>query len=185
MSHRPLIHMLVAALVAFGGLTIPGLGQTLLLEARGGLGMRDVVKPDTNFLDPTRLRDINAELLVSIPNPATLLLPGEFRPHLGASFDPGAGDGFAYAGLSWTVRAPVVPVFVEAGLGAAVQSDVINQGASRFGCAVQAQAQASVGLDVLPNLAVMVSVQHIRDFGLCGQADNPMSNAGLRLGVRF
>lgn len=184
MSYRHLIHMLVVAL-ALGGLTVPSLGQTLLLEARGGLGMRDVGQPGTDLFDPTRLRDINAELLVSIPNPATLLLPGELRPHLGASFDPGAGDGYAYGGLSWTFRAPVVPVFVEAGLGAAVQSDVLNNGGSRFGCGVQAQAQASIGVDVLPNVAVMASVQHIRDFGLCGQADDPMGNAGLRLGVRF
>lgn len=180
--HRLFSQVLTVALL-LGAITCPALGQTLLLEVRGGVGVGEIGQKDINLLDPSRLREINAELLLSIPNPATLLLPGELRPHLGASFGP--EDGYVYAGLSWTFRAPVVPVFVEAGLGGAVQSDVLEKRTTRFGCLVQGQAQASVGFDVLPNVAVMGTVQHLRDLGLCGQPDNPTTRAGLRLGLRF
>ncbi|MBD8066620.1 acyloxyacyl hydrolase [Devosia sp. PTR5] len=171
---------LAALLVASAALVSGAMAQgTLLLEARGGVAAHDV-GGGVSLFDPTRVQDINAEMLFTIPNLSAWVPLGELRPHLGATFNIAGHESFGYAGLSWTVRAPVVPVFLEAGLGAAVHNSK-----ARFGCGVLAEAQASLGIDVLPNTALMGTVQHVTDFGFCGTASRPLTTAGLRLGVRF
>lgn len=177
-------------ILALAGTTLAGTVQvaaqnTMLLEMRGGVAMHDFGKAGTNLFDPTRVRDINAELLFTVPNLNAWAFVGELRPHIGATVSLAGQESFAYAGMSWTVRAPVLPVFAEAGLGAALHSSSFQAIKTRFGCDVLLEAQGSLGVEVLPFTAIMASLQHVSDFGLCGTASDPVTTAGLRVGVRF
>lgn len=164
----------------------PALAQIAFLpEIRGGIAARDVLQPGVNLFDPGRVRDVNAELLFSLPDLNAWTVLGELRPHLGATFNLEGRESLAYAGLSWTFRAPVLPIMAEVGAGGALHGGSFGGTATRFGCAVLAQAQASVGLDILPGTTLMATVQHATDFGLCNTPNDGLTTAGLRLGVRF
>lgn len=154
-------------------------------ELRGGIFARDAFAPGGNLFDANRIRDFNAELLFSVPDLNAWTLAGELRPHLGATFNTDGGENLVYTGLSWTFRPPLLPVFAEVGGGAALHSASFSNAPSRFGCAVLAQGQASVGVEFLPRTALMATVQHATDFGLCNTPNSGMTSAGLRLGIRF
>lgn len=154
-------------------------------ELRGGIFARDAFEAGGNLLDGNRIRDFNAELLFSVPDLNAWTIAGELRPHLGATFHTDGGENLVYTGLSWTFRPPLLPIFGEVGGGAALHSASFSDTPSRFGCAVLAQGQASVGVEFLPRTALMATVQHVTDFGLCNSASKDMTSAGLRLGIRF
>jgi len=156
-----------------------------LPEIRGGIAAHDVARPGSGLLDPARVRDVNVELLFSAPGLDGWALLGELRPHLGVTLSLAGQESLVYAGLSWTVRAPVIPVFAEIGLGGALHDGGLKGGPPRFGCAALFHGQASLGVEVLPRTALMATVQHATDAGLCGVADDPLTIAGLRLGIRF
>lgn len=164
----------------------PAWAQVAFLpEIRGGVAARDVLTPGTNLFDPGRVRDLNVELLFAVPDLNAWTVLGELRPHLGASISLNGKESLAYAGLSWTFRAPVLPIMAELGLGGALHSGSLGTAPSRFGCAVLAQGQASIGVEVLPRTTLMATLQHATDFGLCNTANDGLTMAGLRLGVRF
>lgn len=178
---RPLISLCLALAA-----TLPALAQiTPLPEIRGGIAVRDAFAGNSNLLDPARVRDVNVELLFGLPDLNAWTVLGELRPHLGATVNFDNKESLAYAGLSWTFRTPVLPLMAEVGGGAALHSGSFDAARSRFGCPVLAQAQASVGVDILPFTTVMATVQHATDFGLCHTPNDGMTTAGLRLGVRF
>ncbi|WP_052951646.1 acyloxyacyl hydrolase [Devosia soli] len=176
-----LMPLLMLALLA-----VPAAAQVNILpEVRGGVAMRDIGRANAQLFDPAQIRDLNVELLFAIPDLNAWNPIGELRPHLGATVNLEGRESLAYGGLSWTFRAPVVPVFIEAGLGGALHSGSFQATPSRFGCAVLAEAQASVGVEILPGTSLMATLQHATDFGLCGKAADGLTTAGLRLGVRF
>lgn len=183
--HKALLRFL-ASLVLVAAAASPALAQIAFLpEIRGGVAARNVLEPGVNLFDPGRVRDINAELLFTVPDLNAWTVLGELRPHLGATFNLEGRESLAYAGLSWTFRAPVLPIMAEVGAGGALHSGSFGGTQTRFGCAVLAQAQASVGVEVLPGTTLMATVQHATDFGLCNTPNDGLTTAGLRLGVRF
>jgi hypothetical protein len=136
------------------------------------------------LLSAERISDANVELLFSAFGPA--LTPLEFRPHVGATLNFRGHESIGYAGLSATFRLPLLPVFAEASLGGAIHNgSMIAEDAPRqFGCTVLARGSASVGVDVLPGTAVMLTAEHLTDGGMCGDSE-ALTNVGVRLGLRF
>ncbi len=127
------------------------------------------------------------ELLYSIPDLNAWVLLGELRPHLGATVSFAGQEHLVYGGLSWTFRAPLLPVFAEASLGGAWQGGATDPASAppRFGCAALGRAAGSVGLDILPGASLIGTVSHVTDFGLCGTPNDGRTDAMLRIGIRF
>ena len=170
--------LLLIIAMAFG-IALPAHAQfDVLPEVRAGVMMHDA-----GLFDPANIRDANVELLFSIPALETAV--GEVRPHIGATVNFDGKESLVYSGLSLTFRVPVLPVFLEAGLGGALHDESLDANKTRFGCAALAQAQASVGLGILPGVSLIGTVQHATDFGMCGTPNNGLTTAGLRLGIRF
>lgn len=165
----------------------PAWAQLLPFEVRGGIGTSGVSDKGAQLFDPARIRDANVELLFSVPPFGSMGLLGELRPHLGATASFMGQDHLAYAGLSWTFRAPLIPIFAEASLGGALHSGALEPAGTprRFGCTVLGRAAATVGVDVLPGASLMGTVSHVSDFGACGTADNGRTDVMVRLGIRF
>ncbi|MEO5808068.1 acyloxyacyl hydrolase [Devosia sp.] len=158
----------------------------VLPEIRVGGMAHDVGTGAGGLFDPVRFRDVNAELLFSIPmldgGPV-----GAIRPHIGTTMNFGGQESLFYAGLSYTAQLPVVPLFVEASVGAAGHAALFasTTPAARFGCAALARGSASVGLNVIPGASIIATVEHYTDFGACGMANTGETNVGLRVGFRF
>ena len=161
---------------------VPAQAQVdLLPEIRGGVLARGVGH------DGMAIEDANLEVLFAVPALSPALVPAEIRPHLGATLSTAGKESFVYGGLSLTARVPLVPVFGEVSIGGAVHNQAMlgNAAPQRFGCAALLRASASVGVDVLPGVSVMGTLEHYTDGGLCGVPDNGLTNAGLRAGIRF
>lgn len=159
--------------------------QLLPFEVRGGAGASGVTDPGIGLFDPSRMRNANVELLYSVPNFGDMSLLGELRPHLGGTISFTGKEHLVYGGLSWTFRAPLLPIFAEASLGGAWQTASDPAIPKRFGCAALGRAAATVGVDVLPGASLMGTVSHVSDFSACGVANNGRTDVMVRLGIRF
>lgn len=159
----------------------------ILPEVRAGILARGVDGGGT-LLDPTRIGDANVELLFAVPELGSWALIGELRPHLGGTMSFRGGDAYGYAGLSWTVQAPVLPVFVEAAAGGVVHSAMFsapaNDRSRNLGCGIGVRVAGSVGLNLPLGASLIGTVEHLPDFGTCG-TDRANTNIGMRLGFRF
>ena len=159
----------------------------VLPEIRSGFFARGVDGGAT-LLDPNRIGDANVELVFSAPDLNAWTIIGELRPHLGATMNFRGQDSYAYAGLSWTFQAPVLPIFVEASLGGVARSALVsapaNDPSRNLGCAMGLRAAGSVGLNLPAGTSLIATVEHLPDFGACGVA-RPATNVGVRLGLRF
>jgi len=172
------------ALAAILAASAPTLAQVdLLPEIRAGVFMRDAA---ADLLDGGRIEDANVELLFA-PGWGNLGLLGEIRPHLGATFNTGGHESLVYAGASWTVHVPVLPIWAEASLGAAVHNGSWLEGElpQRWNCDALLRASGSLGVDVLPGAAVMLTAEHLTDGGACGGSGNGLTNLGIRAALRF
>lgn len=160
----------------------------LLPEIRAGLAARGIDEGG-NLLDPARISDANVELLFAVPDLNAWTVMGELRPHLGATLNFRGQDSYGYAGLSWTFRAPVVPVFVEASLGGVAHSSLVTapegDPSRSIGCGIGARLAGSVGVDLPAGTSLIATLEHLPDFGTCGAADRAATSLGLRLGFRF
>lgn len=179
-------HAILPALLLL--LAAPAQAQVgFLPEIRGGLFARGVDGGGT-LIDPNRIGDANVELVFSAPDLNAWTVIGELRPHLGATVSFRGQDAYAYAGLSWTLQAPILPVFVEASLGGVARSALISAPANdpgrNLGCAVGVRAAGSVGINLPAGTSLIGTVEHLPDFGACGVA-RPATNVGVRLGFRF
>jgi hypothetical protein len=184
MRHRHLFAALLLPLLA----AQPAAAQfNILPEIRGGIIARGVDGGET-LLDPNRIGDANVELLFTAPDLNAWTVIGELRPHLGATLSFRGGDSYAYGGLSWTVQAPILPVFVEASAGAVARSALVsapaNDPSRSFGCGIGLRAAGSIGLNLPAGTSLIATVAHLPDFGTCG-APRANTNAGIRLGFRF
>jgi hypothetical protein len=179
---------LVWALTALAALAGPSFAQfNILPELRVGIGARGV-DDGADLLDPQRIGDANVELLFTAPDLNAWTVVGELRPHLGATVSFRGQDSYGYAGLSWTFRAPVLPVFVEASLGGVARTSLFaapeGDAARSFGCGIGLRAAGSVGVNLPAGTSLIATVEHLPDFGTCG-APRANSNLGVRLGFRF
>ena len=160
----------------------------LLPEIRGGISARGV-DGGGNLFDPNRISDANVELLFAVPDINKWSIIGELRPHLGATVSFSGQDSYAYTGLSWTIQAPVLPVFVEAQAGGVARSSLLNGNqtdpARNFGCGIGARVAASAGVNLPLGASIIATVEHLPDFGTCGTPQRANTNVGVRLGFRF
>jgi hypothetical protein len=154
-----------------------------LPEMRAG-----VVTRGDGLLDPGSIRDANVELLFAVPDLSAWAVLGELRPHLGASVSFDGGESDIYAGLSWTVQVPVLPVFVEASAGAVLTSALVNApsgDASRnFGCGVGLRLAGSAGLQLPAGFSLIGTLEHLPDFGTCDDPGRAATNLMVRVGHR-
>ena len=179
---RFVLTLIIVALAGFAA--APAQAQLdLVPEIRAGLLATDLGSDDALF-SPERIGNANVELLFSPFGPS--LTPLEFRPHVGATVNFADEPSTGYAGLSATFRLPMVPVFAEASLGAAIHNGALrgDEPDAHFGCTVLGRGSVSVGVDVLPFTSVMLTAEHLTDGGLCGDSDG-QTNVGVRLGLRF
>lgn len=184
---RTLLQPLLA-LIAVALLMLPAHAQiNILPEVRAGLFVRGVDGSDT-LLDANRISDANVELLFNAPDLNAWVPLGELRPHLGATLNVRGDDSYGYAGLSWTVAAPLLPVFAEASLGGVARTSLVtapqDDPARKFGCGFGLRAAVSVGLSLPAGTSLIGTLEHLPDFGACasGRAN---TNVGVRLGFRF
>lgn len=177
----------LAAMVAALSFVPAAQAQILPFEVRGGVTASGVTDPGVELFDPGRIRDANVELLYALPDLNAWVILGELRPHLGATMSFTGQEHLVYAGMSWTLRAPLLPVWGEASIGGAWQSGALEAPGTptRFGCAALGRAAGSVGVDVLPGASLIGTVSHVSDFGLCGVPNNGRTDVTLRLGIRF
>ncbi|MFN4212137.1 MAG: hypothetical protein ACK4G5_16340, partial [Devosia sp.] len=93
------------------------------------------------------------------------------------------------AGLSWTVQAPILPVFVEASAGGVLRSSMFNapqnDPARNLGCGVGLRVAGSVGVNLPLGASVIATAEHLPDFGACGTPQRANTNVGMRLVFRF
>lgn len=184
-----LLHGLAMAV----GLLLVGAGSAqaqfnLVPEIRAGISARGV-DGGGNLLDPNRIGDANVELLFAVPDINKWSIIGELRPHLGATVSFRGQDSYAYTGLSWTLQAPILPVFVEAQAGGVVRSSLFAANpaapAQSFGCGIGARVAASAGVNLPLGASIVATVEHLPDFGTCGTPQRANTNVGVRLGFRF
>lgn len=179
----PLVLPLLAGLAAMPAAQAQ---MDVLPEIRAGIMSHDVGNGSAGLFDATRIQDANVELLFKLPALDAWVL-GELRPHLGATIHMGGAESLLYAGVSYTVPLPVLPMFAEASVGGALHGGPLVAAAtpSRFGCTALARASASLGVNVLAGVAAMATIEHYTDFGACAMPDNGETNVGVRLGFRF
>jgi len=181
---RPAMLRFCLPVLALLATTAPAWAQVdLLPEIRAGVFARDA---GADLFDGGRIEDANVELLFA-PGWGQLGLLGEIRPHIGATLNTAGHESLVYAGASWTVHVPVLPVWGEASLGAALHNGEWLDGDApqRWGCTALLRASASVGVNVLPGAAVMLTAEHLTDGGACSGPDEGVTNVGVRAALRF
>jgi hypothetical protein len=174
------------------------LGLVLLLLAGGAAQAQvswlpemraGVVTRGDALLDPASIRDANVELLFSVPDLNAWAVLGELRPHLGASVSFDGQQSDVYAGLSWTVQVPVLPVFVEASAGAVLTSALLTapsgEASRNIGCGVGLRLAGSAGLQLPAGFSLIGTLEHLPDFGTCQDDDRAATNLMVRVGHRF
>jgi hypothetical protein len=159
----------------------------LVGELRGGVFAHDLGGTNDDLLNPARLQDANIEFLFR-PLVDTYVA-GSLNPHIGVTADFGGGESFGYAGLTYHLPVALTPLFVEAGLGAALGSDAFdgpgNSGAAvrRAGCAVMGHAEGSVGIGAGP-ADLMLTAENYFPVASCGNGAS-ITNIGIRAGFGF
>ena len=182
--------LLTAGLVFFTLILTAATAQAqinILPEVRAGISARGV-DGGGNLFDPNRISDANVELLFNAPDLNAWAVLGELRPHVGATLSFRGQDSYGYAGLSWTFRLPVLPVFVEASAGGFARTSLVSapQGdvSRNFGCGAGVRLAASAGVDLPLGASIIGTVEHLPDFGTCS-GTRANTSAGVRLGFRF
>jgi len=152
-------------------------------ELRGGIFAHDPFSREHGSVDG------NAEILfqhlpiaISLQNRA--LLP---RPHMGVTLGKLDKTSHAYVGLSWTFDLSP-KMFWEASLGGAIHNGKggpntpLNR--NPMDCALHFRESLSLGYRLNTNWAVMGTVEHLSNAGLCKQ-NRGLTNLGARIGYRF
>jgi hypothetical protein len=157
----------------------------MLGELRGGVFTHDL---GGGLMDSGRIADANVEFLFKPLVDGYVF--GSIHPHIGVTANFGGGESYGYAGLTWHLPVALTPVFVEAGLGAALGSDAITgqsgngvAQAQAWNCAVMGHAEGSVGVDFAGVADVMLTAEHYFPMS-CG-TEPPVTNVGARLGISF
>jgi lipid A 3-O-deacylase len=94
---------------------------------------------------------------------------------------------YAFAGLNWRTP-PVYPVFLEVGLGGAVNNstdDPHDMTRTDLGCPVTFRESGGLGWQITDRVDLVGSVEHISHANLCNRINPGLTSVGLRLGYRF
>ena len=176
-------------LLALAAALLPAQAQIgMLPELRAGLFARGTDDAGS-LLSPERISDANVELLFNAPEINKWSIIGELRPHIGATVSFRDRPSYGYAGLSWTLQAPILPVFAEASIGAVARTSLFSapegDPARQFGCGVGARLSASLGINLPAGATLLGTLEHLPDFGTCGTPARDKTSLGVRLGLRF
>lgn len=163
-------------------------------ELRGGLYANGLEQGGQLF-SPTRLQDANLEFVFKPLVDGYIF--GSLHPAIGVTANFGDHKSYGYAGLNWHLPIMMTPIFVEAGLGAALSSNVLSgdmsnnhdvgagiASAQHLGCSVLGHGEGSVGIDFAGFADVMLTVEHYFPATTCG-GEASVTNVGARLGVSF
>ena len=175
--------------MALGLGIVPAQAQfNFLPDIRGGV-MAGGIDDGAELFSSERISHANVELLFATPDLNAWSVIGELRPHVGATVSFGDEPSYGYAGLSWTLQAPILPVFVEASLGGVAHTSLFSapqdDPSRSFGCAIGLRAAGSVGLNLPAGASLIATLEHLPDFGACGTPERANTNLGVRLGWRF
>lgn len=181
------LRALVGLVVLLAGVGAAQAQMNWLPEVRAGISAQGI--ESNGLFDPDSIRDANVELLFSAADLNAWMLLGELRPHVGANISFGSATSDIYAGLSWTVQVPVLPVFVEASAGAVLNQALISapdgDPSRNLGCGAGLRLAASAGLQLPVGFSAIATLEHLPDFGTCGEPNRAASNVMVRLGHRF
>jgi hypothetical protein len=151
-------------------------------ELRLGIFAHDPGSPESGSVD------VNGEVLAPIPVPvAAEWQPWVPRLQAGVTGNTAGRTSSAYAGLAWTID--IAPrVFIEASFGGALNNGAsgpyVPADRSDVGCHAAFRESASLGFALTDALAVLTTVEHISNAGLC-TANRGLTNMGVRVGYRF
>lgn len=161
-------------------------------EVRGGLLFHSVDHaPPGAFLgliDTSRFQDVNVELLFKPIQPSDWDWLGDFRPHVGGTFNFGGLESQVYAGLTWTHYIAGGPVFIEGSFGGTVHNGALSGAtlpARNLGCSVLFRESAAIGYQITEQANVSLMVDHSSHAGLCGNNNYGLTNLGVRVGWKF
>jgi hypothetical protein len=154
--------------------------QMLGLEVRGGVaaGASGGAGPLIDPLAGTPSAEIGA-LAIWRPPLNPLFLLGSPGAEAGVTATLG-GQSLVHAGLSWQASLPLLPVYAEAGFGAAALA-----GGTGSGCGVLAYGRAGLGANLGDGFTLTLGAEHADDFGLCGGSGRQATSVGAQLGVKF
>lgn len=160
----------------------PASAEDFISEVR--LGVMDHDSSMFHDSHETSDPDINFELRFASPD----FLSWAFapRPLIGGSINTGDGTSIGYAGLGWTFDLTDA-FFIDLTFGGAVHDGATNgktPTSNDFGCRTQFHESASIGYRFDKSNAVMLSVEHMSNAGLC-DANEGLTNTGLRYAYTF
>lgn len=173
---------MLAASTAVAG-DVPNAGfDPRTYELRLGTFVHDSLSPERGSVD------INAEALFAPfhPQPSALswLTP---RLHAGTTINTAGKTSSLYAGLTWTFDL-TQSLFAEMSLGGAVHNGTIGAvpvpGRNAMGCHAAFRESVSLGYRFTSNFALMGTVEHMSNAGLCAQ-NRGLTNFGLRAAWSF
>lgn len=155
----------------------------LISELRGGIYAHDPFSREHGSADGN-VEILFQRLPIAVSSLNQAFIP---RPHLGAVFGQAHKTGHVYAGLSWTFD--LSPnVFWEASLGGALHNGKggANTPLNRnpMDCVLHFRESLSLGYRLSANWAVMGTIEHLSNAGLCKQ-NRGLTNVGARIGYRF
>ena len=175
---------LIAAMAAIALISVqaPAAAEGLISEMRIGVMDHDssIFHNSHETTDP----DINLEIRFASPD----FLAWAFapRPLIGGTINTGNGTSFGYAGLGWTFDLTDA-FFVDFTLGGAVhdgETDRATATSKNFGCRAQFHESASLGYRFDKSHALMLSVEHMSNGGLCDDNEG-LTNTGIRYAYSF
>jgi hypothetical protein len=183
----------VAAVALAGTLQVPALplGQ-LGGETRAGLFFHSVDNKTIdqygrgNLFDFSHFGDVKTERLGAPVDVGPIAAGAVVRPQLGANLNSAGLESQAYVGLAWRWHLGASPVFVEGSFGGTVHDGDVSHAVKprrNLGCSPMFRESISLGVDILPNVSLMLTVEHSSNASLC-KANRGLTNVGLQVAWR-
>ncbi|SHF14665.1 Lipid A 3-O-deacylase (PagL) [Devosia limi DSM 17137] len=161
-------------------------------ELRFGLHAHQVHHAALPFMvsdwDISRVEDISFDVLFTSPDLDVFRWIGSPRPELGTTINLAGRDSLLHLGLTWHLPVFDTPLFLEGTLGAAANNGYLTgapAGRQNFGCRVNFYQRYGVGVNLSEQATATVTYEHTSNNGWCGEANDGLSNFGVRLGWKF
>jgi len=133
------------------------------------------------------ITDVTYDVLFRSPDIDAFRWLGSPRPEIGISANMGGKESVLHLGLTWQVRVPDTPVFLEGTFGAAAHSGYLTgapSGDKNFGCRINFYERFGIGTDIGENATAVLAYEHTSNADLCN-ANAGLSNLGIRIGWKF
>ena len=133
------------------------------------------------------VEDVSFDVLFTSPDVDVFRWIGSPRPEVGTTISLAGRDSLVHANLTWQLPVFDTPIYLEAGLGAAIHDGALTgaaPGRQNFGCRVNFYERWGVGMHVSDNATATLTYEHTSNNDWCA-ANDGLSNFGLRLGWKF